>query len=184
MAGGCLPENAGLTLMEPPAQDEALLIFAMVVYFLRHAEAEPDFARDFDRRLTAKGLEQAEKVGKFFVRYGLIPEVIISSPVVRAWQTAKIVAQKLGDAKIVDGPWLACGMNPGTCLQELAAYVEKSSVLLVGHEPDFGETIARLIGLHDATGIKVRKASLTAVDLPRLAPGNGELQFSVPARLM
>lgn len=170
--------------MEPPAQDEAHLISAMVVYFLRHAEAEPDFARDFDRQLTVKGLEQAEKVGKFLVRFGLIPDVIISSPVVRALQTAKIVAQRLGNAKIVDGPWLACGMSPGTCLHELAAYEDKASVLLVGHEPDFGEAIARMVGLHDASGIKVRKASLTAVDLPRIAQGNGELQFSVPARLM
>ncbi len=156
----------------------------MVVYFLRHADAEPDVAPDFNRQLTPKGLEQAEKVGKFLLRYGLLPEVIISSPVIRAHQTAKIVAQKLGNAAIVEGRWLACGMTPDTCLRELAAFEEKSSVLLVGHEPDFGEVISALIGLHDSNGIKVRKASLTAVDVLRIAPGHGELQFSVPVRLM
>ena len=156
----------------------------MVVYFLRHAEAKPDAGRDFDRRLTPKGLEQAEKVGKFLVRYGLIPEVIVSSPVVRANQTAKIVAQRLGDANIMEGPWLACGMTPETCVRELAAVEDKSSVLLVGHEPDFGEAISHFIGLPDAGGIKVRKASLTAIDLPLRTPGSGELQFVVPVRLM
>lgn len=170
--------------MKAPAQDEAVLISAMVVHFLRHADAEPDVAPDFNRRLTSKGLEQAEKVGKFLVRYGLIPDIIVSSPVVRAWQTAKIAAQKLGEVELVEGRWLACGMTPETCLRELTAYTEKSSVLLVGHEPDFSEAIASLIGLHDSNGIKVRKASLTAVDLFQIAPGKGELQFSVPVRLM
>lgn len=156
----------------------------MVVYFLRHADAEPDVAPDFNRQLTAKGLEQAEKVGKFLVRYGLLPEVIISSPVVRAWQTARIVAQKLGNAEVAEGRWLACGMDPETCLEELRPYTKTPSILLVGHEPDFGDAISSLIGLPDPAGLKIRKASLTAVDLPHLAAGRGELQFSVPVRLM
>lgn len=156
----------------------------MIVYFLRHADAEPDATRDFDRKLTPKGLEQAEKVGKFLVRYGLIPSVILASPVVRARQTAKIVAQRLGDAELVEAPWLACGMVPESCLRELAAFEQLESVMLVGHEPDFSETIAALIGMPDPNGINIRKASLTAVDLHTLAPGAGQLQFLVPSRLM
>ena len=156
----------------------------MLVYFLRHADAEPDVAPDFNRQLTPKGLEQGEKVGKFLARSGLLPEVIVSSPVVRAWQTAKIVAQKLGNVEVAEGRWLACGMNPESCLEELRPYSKNASVLLVGHEPDFGEAIASLIGLPDPAGLKIRKASLTAVDLPHLVAGRGELQFSVPVRLM
>ncbi len=156
----------------------------MVVYFLRHADAEPDVAPDFNRRLTPKGLEQAEKVGKFLARFGLLPDVIISSPVVRAWQTARIVAQKLGEAEVNEGRWLACGMDPESCLEQLRPYIKNASILLVGHEPDFGEAIASLIGLPDPSGLKIRKASLTAVDLPQIAVGRGELQFSVPVRLM
>lgn len=156
----------------------------MIVYFLRHADAEPDAARDFDRKLTPKGLEQAEKAGKFLVRYGLIPSVILASPVVRARQTAKIVAQRLGDAELVEAPWLACGMTSESCLRELASYKQQESVMLVGHEPDFSETIAALIGMPDPNGINIRKASLTAVDLYALAPGAGQLQFLVPSRLM
>jgi len=58
----------------------------MLVTFLRHAEAEDAVTTDFDRRLTAKGLEQADKAGRFCVRCGLIPDVIVTSPVVRAEQ--------------------------------------------------------------------------------------------------
>lgn len=156
----------------------------MIIYFLRHADAEPDAARDFDRRLTTKGLEQAEKAGKFLVRYGLIPGLILASPVLRARQTAKIVSQRLGDADLVEERWLACGMTPESCLRELAPYATHDSVLLVGHEPDFSETIAALIGLPQPENIHIRKASLTAVDLPALVAGAGQLQFSLPSRLM
>lgn len=156
----------------------------MIVYFLRHADAEPDAARDFERKLTPKGLAQAEKAGKFLVRYGLVPSLILTSPVVRARQTAKIVAQRLGDADLVEERWLACGMNPESCLRELAPYFHHESILLVGHEPDFSETIAALIGHPDPAHLHIRKASLTAVDLIELAPGGGQLEFLVPARLM
>lgn len=156
----------------------------MIVYFLRHADAEPDAVRDFDRKLTVKGLEQAEKAGKFLVRYGLIPDLMISSPVVRARQTAKIVAQRLGNADLVEEHWLACGMTPESCLRALSAYAKNESVMLVGHEPDFSETIAALLGLPNSENLHIRKASLTAVDLPALVPGAGQLQFTLPARLM
>ena len=156
----------------------------MVAYFLRHADAEPRADSDNERKLTPKGLEQAEKAGKFLVRCGLLPEIILTSPVVRARQTAKIVAEKLGDTEFVEVDWLACGMTAETCLMELKACQEKASVLLVGHEPDFSETIAAMLGLRDAAAIKLRKASLTGVELTDFQAGQGQLHFLVPARLM
>lgn len=156
----------------------------MVVSFLRHADAEPDGVRDFDRSLTPKGLEQAAKVGKFILRQGLIPEVIVTSPVVRARQTARIVGQALGGTEPIEGAWLACGMTPASCLRELAAYQNHSSLLVVGHEPDFSETLAALIGLPASEHLSIRKASLTAIDLPRLAAGTGQLQYLLPVWLM
>lgn len=156
----------------------------MLVYFLRHAEAEPDAGNDFARALTSKGLEQADKAGKFLVRHGLLPDAVISSPVVRARQTAKCVARKLGGAAVEDGPWLACGMTPEACLAGLQAVSEKASVLLVGHEPDFSETLAALSGMPDPAAFHVRKASLTLLDLKPLKPGCGRIEFLVPARLM
>jgi len=139
---------------------------------------------DFKRKLTPKGLEQADKVGKFLVRNGLLPEAIVTSPVVRARQTAKAVAKKLGSAGLVEGGWLACGMTPETCFEELQAYAKMTSVMLVGHEPDFGDTIASLVGMADSGAVTIRKASLTAIDVQGLRPGGGQLQLLVPVRLM
>jgi phosphohistidine phosphatase len=156
----------------------------MVAYFLRHADAEPRTSSDHERKLTPKGLEQAEKVGKFLVRCRLLPEVILTSPVVRARQTARIVADKLGDAEVSEVDWLACGMSGETCLMELKARQATSSVLLVGHEPDFSEAIATILGLGDSSAIKVRKAALTGIELTSFQAGQGQLQFLVPARLM
>lgn len=153
----------------------------MLLYFLRHAEAEDEVTTDFDRRLTPKGLEQADKVGKFCVRFGLVPDVIVSSPVVRAEQTAKAVARRLDDRELIVERRLACGMTPGDCLDVLAGYAKFEHVMLVGHEPDFGEAIAALTG---GSSVNVRKASLTAVALARLRTDAGRIEFSVPARLM
>ena len=152
----------------------------MIVYFLRHAEAEDRDGNDHVRRLTARGLEQAAKVGKFLGRVGIRPDLILTSPVVRARQTAEIVAKATG-VDLVEERWLACGMEPAACIRELGAYSTKESVMLVGHEPDFSVVIAALIGHRDADVVKVRKASLTAVEL---GGGCGQLQFLVPARLM
>ena len=155
----------------------------MTIGFLRHAEAENGTGTDFERRLTPKGIEQAEKVGNFCLRAGFLPDLIVTSPVVRARQTAGIVAEKTG-CDLVEGRWLACGMDPGDCLREISAYSQRNFVLLVGHEPDFSEAIARLIGLIDPSCLKIRKATLAIVNLAAMDQGCGQLQFLIPARLM
>ncbi len=67
----------------------------MLLYLLRHAEAEPYRADDFSRKLTDKGERQARLVGAFLDEKGLKPDLILSSPVLRARQTAIIVAEEL-----------------------------------------------------------------------------------------
>jgi phosphohistidine phosphatase SixA len=155
----------------------------MTIGFLRHAEAEDGHGSDFDRKLTPKGLEQAAKAGKFCLRNGLLPDVIITSPVVRARQTAAIIAETTG-CDLIEESWLACGMAPADCLGEIAAYSRKDLILLVGHEPDFSSAIAGLLGLPDPSALKIRKTSLTVLDLPEPKFGCGQLQFMIPARLM
>lgn len=155
----------------------------MLACFLRHAEAEASARTDFDRALTPKGVEQAVRAGSFCRRAGLVPDVLWSSPVVRARQTAQIVARALR-VEVTICPWLACGMSPDQCLERLREAVTKKAVLLVGHEPDFGDTIARLLGIEHSDVLKIRKASLIAIELPSVHAGGGQLQFLVPARLM
>jgi phosphohistidine phosphatase len=155
----------------------------MTIGFLRHAEAETASGTDFDRKLTPRGLDQAEKVARFCLRNKILPDLIITSPVVRARQTAEVVSATTGSDLIV-GAWLACGMEPGDFLKEIAAYSRKNFVLLVGHEPDFSDAIACLVGLIDPSSLKIRKASLTVVEIAAPQQGCGQLQFILPARFM
>lgn len=154
----------------------------MLLYFLRHAEAEDTAETDFDRRLTDRGRAQVEKVIKFFQRHEIKPGVILASPVTRAKQTAHPISDAL-EIDMVKIDWLACGMSPETCMRGLAAYGHHQAVLLVGHEPDFSTVMAYLLGAASPRAIHIRKASLTAINVPILKAGAGELEFSIPVKL-
>lgn len=155
----------------------------MLLCFLRHAEAEDSGGADSERRLSLKGVDQAGRVGRFLEKSRLVPEVILTSPILRARQTADIIAAIL-KVPLRELPWLACGMDAEDCLAQLASYAEHEHVLLIGHEPDLSEAIAHLIGLSDPSAIKIRKASLTGVEVADLHAGCGLLHFCVPVRLM
>lgn len=156
----------------------------MKLHLLRHAEAETRATSDRSRRLTPKGEEQAAKVGNFCARHGIEPELILSSPVIRARQTADAVAERLSGAELIEVPWAACGMLPETFCGEIAAYKKFSSVMLVGHQPDLGLLAARLLGLAVAESLHVRKALLIGFEVSSWAIGGSRLEFSVPVKLM
>lgn len=155
----------------------------MLLSFLRHAEAENSGGPDSGRRLSPKGTDQAGRVGRFLRASHLIPEIILTSPVLRARQTAEIVAGVLG-APCRELPWLACGMEPDVCLERLSDFSGHEHILLIGHEPDLSQAIAHLIGLSDPSAIKIRKASLSGVEIADLHAGCGLLHFCLPVRLM
>ena len=157
----------------------------MLLYLLRHADAEPSARSDAARRLTEKGVIQAKTVGWFCREHRLIPELILTSPIERAEQTAHLVAAEIEQPKIVlSAPFLACGMDPKTALEELAGYKALGSVMLVGHEPDLGWLASTLLGAGSQGKIRIRKASLTVFELDVTRPESAELQFSIPAKLM
>jgi len=156
----------------------------MKIFLLRHAEAEPYRATDFSRALTEKGEMQARKVGKFCAGNELLPELILSSPLLRAEQTAKLAAQEMNGPEVTIERWLASGMQPEIALSELAVLNRFSSVMLVGHEPDFSLLACALLGISSSYGVNVRKASLTCLltDFPRA--GAATLDFSLPVKFM
>ncbi len=157
----------------------------MTLYLLRHAEAEVLAPSDSARRLTPKGEEQAERVGKFCRRHEIAPAIILTSPVTRARQTAEIAARQLGDIEMVEVPWAACGMDPFSALKELAVYDKFSSVLLVGHQPDLGALASVLMGIPHLQSMRVRKALLLGIEMAHgPKSGGGVLQFFLPVKLM
>jgi phosphohistidine phosphatase len=156
----------------------------MNLYLLRHAEAEAEAASDRERRLTDRGREQARTVARFCARHDLYPERILTSPMIRAQQTAQIVADalKIADRVEICG-FAAAGMTTETALAGLKSFTAHPSVLLVGHEPDFSEFVAALLG-GEQECIRFRKASLAKVTLPKLKAGVGRLEFLLPVKFL
>ena len=153
------------------------------IHLLRHAHAGDAFewvGDDDLRPLTKKGRAQSETLGKFLEHYGVRPDVIVSSPKLRAQQTAEIVAMTLGMTVRLDER-LAEGLDKRqlwALLDELGA----REPMLVGHDPDLSELLSYLI---DAAGVSMRKASLATIDLrTKLGDGEGQLRWLVPPDLL
>jgi phosphohistidine phosphatase len=125
-----------------------------VIWLLRHAEAE-DGSPDADRRLTPKGEEDARAVGAALEALGIELDACLTSPKVRARDTARLVCEQLG-VEPRDEPALRGG--PFDPVEVAEGHGEQ--VLLVGHEPDFS------MAIHGATGAQVRmpKAGVAAID--------------------
>jgi phosphohistidine phosphatase len=153
------------------------------LHLLRHAHAGDAFAwvgADALRPLTKKGRGQCERLGSFLEAHGVRPDVIVSSPLVRAMQTAEIVAATLGmtvrqDERLGGG---FTKLQLWALLDELGA----REPMLVGHDPDLSMLLEYLV---DASGISMRKATLATVDMEtRLSDGDASLRWLVPAEIL
>jgi phosphohistidine phosphatase len=115
-----------------------------VVHLCRHAKAA-DGDPDELRALTPKGVEQARALGRHLADAGDAPVVVLASPLVRARQTAEIVAEETGAELLVE-PLL----GPGAGLDDLRRAVGglDGPVATVGHQPDCSE-IALALGGRD-----------------------------------
>jgi len=151
----------------------------MQLYLLRHADADTPAERDSDRALSKKGIDQAKGVARFLADHAIRPALILSSPVRRAHETACVVS-----TEVCIAPWLACGFEPAVGLEKISALRQHASVLLVGHEPDFSQFAAYLLGLSTPMAFHVRKASLTLIEIDLFKPRAGRLEFSIPCKLM
>jgi phosphohistidine phosphatase len=121
------------------------------LYIMRHGPAEDHASsgRDEDRALTPPGRERVRSVARVLVTADEPPLWIVSSPLVRALQTAEIVAAatKLADhgGNVEARRELAPGGNGGELVRALLKD-EKKRVMLVGHEPDLSSLVAFLVG--------------------------------------
>ncbi len=158
------------------------------LYLIRHAIAEergdkwPD---DGLRPLSAEGASLMRKAAKGLVRLGVKFDVVLSSPLVRARQTAEIVADGLrlqvrqsssADALGTEGTY-------ADLLSELQKHSRRRSIALVGHEPNIGELAARLAGCRRP--FEFKKGAVCRIDIASIPPaGPGTLRwFLTPAVL-
>lgn len=153
------------------------------LHFLRHASAadrETWEQSDDERPLTEKGRRQAERLGRHLAAAGFTPDAIITSPLVRARETAEIVAGLLG-VSVRTEPRLGEPLDLTTLDAILDDADSPRQPVLVGHDPDFSEIVSELVG----APIAMRKGALARIDVERpLEPGAGDLRWLLPPDLL
>ena len=153
----------------------------MQLLLLRHGKAEDSSpGGDFTRELEEKGHEQARNVARILAAADLLPDLVLSSPVIRAKQTANTFTSTAGMPGPIFLEWLACGMSPDTALAELSHFPEFERIMIVGHEPDFSRLISHCLG--GSADAEVRKGSITCLDLHPPSP-RAILRFLIPHKL-
>jgi phosphohistidine phosphatase len=124
-----------------------------VIYLLRHGDAEDGDGDDAARRLTPKGERQAQAAGRALAALGARIDACLTSPRVRAAETARLACEPLGLVAEV------ANELQGGAFDALALTSGRGDALLVGHEPDFSGEVARLTGAR----AKMRKGGLAIV---------------------
>ena len=132
----------------------------MQLYFLRHGEADwPHWTRpDDERPLTDFGKKEVRQVAKFLDRLKVKPNLVVTSPLPRALQTAEVAAEQLKTKLRQDE-----ALEPGFGISELRTLLKRHGskvLMLVGHEPDFTSVISALTG----ASLKLSKAGVALVD--------------------
>ena len=152
------------------------------LHLLRHAHAgDPErwSGDDAARPLSDKGRRQAERVGRLLAALDEPTDLFITSPKVRAAQTAELVAVALDHVPVVVDRRLAGGLHLSDVTDVLLAAGPSQRPCLVGHDPDFSELLGELTG---SPTMQMRKGAIARVDVAgtALVAGRGVLRFLIP----
>jgi phosphohistidine phosphatase len=160
------------------------------LYLMRHGLAEDRDAGsaldDAKRSLTAEGKQKMGEISSGLVRAGMEADWIVSSPLIRAMETAKIIAEALDSKRPVD---ICEALRPGGAPEALIAFLAKRPnhhrVLVVGHEPDLGELAARLIGAGRNANMPFKKGGCCLITFRVFPPKSpGRLVWWLTPRVM
>lgn len=157
----------------------------MVVYFLRHASAgqrKSDPAKDEKRGLDRVGIEQCRNVGRALSALRVQVDVIVTSPLKRAAQTASMVANEMnheGKLEITDA------LRPEAQFADfsklLGKYARQEAVMVVGHNPNLSEFLGRVIGDGAEASIELKKGAIAKVEV---RPTYAALQWCVTPKIL
>lgn len=148
----------------------------IALYLVRHAiaaergEAYPD---DSKRPLTDRGMKRFIRVARGLAQVGMEVDLILTSPFVRAQQTAIVLAQNLPNTpRIAETAALQPEGTFSQLIDELSRHGQATALALVGHMPSIGAFAARLAGCRGSFELKKGGVCLIEVDhLPLPAPG-------------
>lgn len=156
----------------------------MKVILLRHGAAEDMASSDFERKLVAKGREQAAAVGRFYKKNKLNITRIISSPFLRAQEMASIVAREIGgDIEVEEDKSVGCGMRAEDALSLMRDCDDNDTLLLVGHEPDMGRLTSFFTGT-SGVNFAFKKACSAVFEIYSFGSGGGVLEAFIPVRML
>jgi phosphohistidine phosphatase len=161
----------------------------MQLYVVRHGIAidreDPKCPPDPERYLTEEGVEKTKQVAKGVAAVGITGDLFLTSPYVRAAQTAEIFANALDYAKqkIRRTDLLLPGAEPTHLFRELARDKQASTVFLFGHAPQLDDIIATALGSKKHV-TSLKKAGVAFVELKRLSPPIGQLVWLATPKML
>lgn len=161
----------------------------MELIILRHGEAgkrTSAASRDFERSLTVSGKAEVEDVAKSLDDLKLKCDVIASSPLKRAFETAEVVAKRLKKQKALE---IWDELRPESDFRDLykrlAKQKHESCIMLVGHEPYLSTMIADVIGAGKNSRIALKKAGVAKLEVTALnSSPSAELRWLLTPRLL
>lgn len=161
----------------------------MKLYLVRHGIAIDriggEVKNDFQRHLTAEGHEETKLVAQALKKMGVRPDLLVSSPLVRARQTAEIFRDVLAQGKLdlTVNDLLAPGGNKGTLLASLKTK-NAEEIMFFGHEPDMTYLAQALLLLDSELDMPFKKAGVCRIDVADLPPTRpGRLKWFINPRI-
>ena len=161
----------------------------MQLYVVRHGIAidreDPKSPPDPERYLTEEGIEKTKVVAKAVAALHISPDALISSPYVRARQTAEIFAVALdySKQKIRQTEALLPGAEPSAFFRELAKDKDSATVLCFGHAPHVDDLVAATVGAKRRI-TSMKKAGVALIELKRVSPPSGQLVWLATPKLL
>jgi len=157
------------------------------LYLVRHgiaAERGSEWPDDAKRPLTSKGISRMRDVAAGLDALEADIDIVLTSPLVRARQTADLLAEAIKPAPEVEiFAELAPGTSPAKVAEALARLDAYDGVALVGHEPGLGELAAWLVGAKSPFDFK--KGGVCRIDVAKLPPtGNGQLVWLATPKML
>ena len=161
----------------------------MLLYIVRHGIAidreDPKSPSDPERYLTPDGLKRAREVAKGVASLIDTPKLFISSPYVRALQTAEIFADafEVSKSKIEKTEALLPGAEPSAFLRELSRRKSIDSAMCFGHAPHLDELVSAALGAKKGL-TELKKSGVACIELSRVQPAAGKLQWLIVPRMV
>jgi phosphohistidine phosphatase len=183
--GGSRGQTSGGSSREPPmAEARGATLLYVMRHGIAHPRTDPDCPPDPKRALTAQGKARTRAVAHGLRVLKVRPAIILTSPYLRALQTAEIVAKVMGlkAGSIVETEALLPMADPAALYRELAQRGERE-VLCAGHAPNVDALIAQALGTASPV-TALKKAGVACLRLDALAPPAAEILWSVPGRVL